>query len=263
MPQVHHGSMRHNSGVLSTASWTILVPLKPPAAAKSRLRGVTGDHEDLVLALARSTLSAAAASPLVGRIVLIGASLPGFESIPDPFGRLNPALAHAAALIDGPVAALPADLPALRPAELTEALSSATCRAFVPDFEGTGTVLLAAPTGDLNPQFGPQSADRHELSGARRLTGAWPTLRRDVDTAVDLKEAIRLGWRYLEPMQGTVSAFDPDTRSGELLLDDGTPVKFGADAFDLSGLRLLRVGQRLRVEQSLDGGVEKIALVTL
>lgn len=251
--------MRHNSGVL----WTILVPLKPPALAKSRLRGVTGDHEDLVLALARSTLSAAAASPLVERILVIGASLPGFESVPDPFGRLNPALAHAAALIDGPVAALPADLPALRPAELTEALSSATSRAFVPDFEGTGTVLLAAPSGDLNPQFGPGSADRHELSGARRLPGSWPTLRRDVDTAVDLKEAIRLGWRYLEPMQGTVSVFDPDTRSGELLLDDGTPVKFGADAFDLSGLRLLRVGQRLRVEQGLDGGVEKIALVTL
>jgi 2-phospho-L-lactate/phosphoenolpyruvate guanylyltransferase len=250
--------MRHNSGVL----WTILVPLKPLALAKSRLRGVYGDHEDLVLALARSTLSAAAASPVVERIVVIGAALPGFESLPDPFGRLNPALAHAAGQIDGAVAALPADLPALRPDELTEALSLATSRAFVPDSEGTGTVLLAAPDGELNPQFGPGSADRHELSGARRLPGAWPTLRRDVDTAVDLKEAIRLGWRYLEPMQGTVSAFDPDTRSGELLLDDGTPVKFGTDAFDLSGLRLLRVGQRLRIERGLDGGVEKIALVT-
>jgi len=251
--------MRHNSGVL----WTILVPLKPPASAKSRLRGFAGNHEDLVLALARSTLSAAAASPVVERIVVIGASLPGFESLPDPFGHLNPALAHAAGQIDGPVAALPADLPALRPAELTEALTMATARAFVPDFEGTGTVLLAAPFGELNPLFGRGSAARHELSGARRLPGAWPTLRRDVDTAVDLREAIRLGWHYLEAMQGTVSAFDPDTRSGELLLDDGTPVKFGADAFDLSGLRLLRVGQRLRVEKGVDGGVEKIALVTL
>jgi 2-phospho-L-lactate guanylyltransferase len=251
--------MRHNSGVL----WTVLVPLKPPAEGKTRLRGVAGNHEDLVMALARSTLSAAAASPLVERIVVIGAPLPGFESLPDPFGDLNPALAHAAGQIDGPVAALPADVPALRPAELTEALTMATARAFVPDFEGTGTVLLAAPSGDLNPLFGQGSAARHELSGARRLPGLWPTLRRDVDTAVDLREAIRLGWRYLEPMQGTVSAFDPDTRSGELLLDDGTPIKFGADAFDLSGLRLLRVGQRLRVEQTLDGGVEKIALVTL
>jgi len=259
MPQVHHGSMRHNSGVL----WTILVPLKPPALAKNRLRGASRSHEDLVMALARSTLIAVAASPLVERIAVIGTPLPGFESLPDPFGDLNPALAHAAALVEGPVAALPADLPALRPAELTEALSLATSRAFVPDFDGTGTVLLAAPFGELNPLFGPGSAARHELSGARRLRGAWPTLRRDVDTAVDLREAIRLGWRYLEPMQGTVSAFDPDTRSGELLLDDGTPVKFGADAFDLSGLRLLRVGQRLRVEHGLDGSVEKIALVTL
>ena len=251
--------MRHNSRVL----WTILVPLKPPAEGKSRLRGLQGNHEDLVRALARSTLIAAAASPLVERIVVIGTPLPGFESVPDPFGDLNPALAHAARQVEGPVAALPADLPALRPAELTEALTMATARAFVPDFEGTGTVLLAAPIGELNPLFGPGSAARHEQSGARRLPGSWPTLRRDVDTAVDLREAIRLGWRYLEPMQGTVSAFDPDTRSGELLLDDGTPVKFGADAFELSGLRLLRVGQRLRIEKGIDGGVEKIALVTL
>lgn len=251
--------MRHNSGVL----WTILVPLKPPALAKSRLRGASFPHEELVLALARSTLSAAAASPLVGRIAVVGAVLPGFEAFPDPFGDLNPALAHAAAQVEGPVAAMPADLPALRPDELTEALSQAASRAFVPDWEGTGTVLLAAPKPPLNPLFGRGSAARHERSGARRLPGSWPTLRRDVDTAVDLREAIRLGWRYLEPMQGTVSAFDPDTRSGELLLDDGTPIKFDGEAFDLSGLRLLRVGQRLRVEQGLDGGVEKITLVTL
>lgn len=251
--------MRHNSGVL----WTILVPLKPPGAAKSRLRGVTGDHEGLVRALARSTLSAAAASPLVERIVTIGASVAGFETFPDRFGQLNPALAHAASHVGGPVAAIPADLPALRAAELTEALSLVTSRSFVPDAEGTGTVLLAAPQPPLHPLFGQASASRHELSGARRLPGTWPTLRRDVDTAADLKEAIRLGWRYLEQMQGTVSAFDPDTRSGELLLDDGTPIKFDAGAFDLSGLRLLRVGQRLRVEQGLDGSVEKIALVTL
>ncbi|HEX6683561.1 MAG TPA: 2-phospho-L-lactate guanylyltransferase [Candidatus Limnocylindrales bacterium] len=251
--------MRHNSGVV----WTILVPFKPPSVAKSRLRGVSSFHEELVLAIARSTLEAAAASPAVGRIIVVGFPLAGFESLPDPFQQLNPALANAAASIDGPVAAMPADLPALRADELTEALALAGTRCFVPDFEGTGTVLLAAPEGELNPLFGPDSAAGHERSGARRLTGAWPTLRRDVDTGVDLKEAIRLGWRYLEPMQGTVSAFDPDTRSGELLLDDGTPIKFGTEAFDLSGLRLLRLGQRLRVEQGLDGSVEKISLVTL
>jgi 2-phospho-L-lactate guanylyltransferase len=246
--------------------WTILVPLKPLAAAKSRLRGAVPrpHHEGLVLALARATVTAVAASPLVGRaIVITNNRVPGFETLPDPFDDLNLALAHAAGSVTGPVAAMPADLPALRPQELTAALDRVTSRCFVPDAEGTGTVLLATPEGELRPQFGPGSALAHERSGARRLTGPWPTLRRDVDTAADLREAMRLGWRYLEAMQGTVSAFDPETRSGELLLDDGTPIKFGTEAFEESGLRLLRVGQRLRIEQALDGTVEKIALVTL
>jgi 2-phospho-L-lactate guanylyltransferase len=63
-------------------------------------------------------------------------------------------------------------------------------------------------------------------------------------------------------MQGTVSEFDPETRSGSLLLDDGTPVTFGRAAFDLSGLRLLRLGQRVSLEYGPDGEVDKIAIPT-
>ncbi len=64
-------------------------------------------------------------------------------------------------------------------------------------------------------------------------------------------------------MQGTVASFDPDGHGGELLLDDGTKLSFGPDAFALSGLRLLRLGQRVRVEQAPDGTVEKVAIPTL
>jgi cold shock CspA family protein len=63
-------------------------------------------------------------------------------------------------------------------------------------------------------------------------------------------------------MQGTVSTFDPDTRTGSLLLDDGTEVRFERDAFDLSGLRLLRLGQRVRIEHGADGKIDKIAIPT-
>ena len=42
-------------------------------------------------------------------------------------------------------------------------------------------------------------------------------------------------------MQGTVSEFDPETRSGVVLLDDGSQVRFPAEAFDAGGLRLLRL----------------------
>jgi 2-phospho-L-lactate guanylyltransferase len=48
-------------------------------------------------------------------------------------------------------------------------------------------------------------------------------------------------------MQATVRTFSPRTRSGTLLLDDGTPVPFDATAFDAGGFRLLRSGQRVRI----------------
>ncbi|MFE6198981.1 hypothetical protein [Streptomyces sp. NPDC057838] len=49
-------------------------------------------------------------------------------------------------------------------------------------------------------------------------------------------------------MQATAYTYDPDSRSGQVLLDDGTPVPFDAAAFDAGGLLLLRPGQRVRIE---------------
>lgn len=53
---------------------------------------------------------------------------------------------------------------------------------------------------------------------------------------------------YAALMQATAYTYDPATRSGSVLLDDGTPVPFGAAAFDAGGLLLLRPGQRVRIE---------------
>ncbi|MFG2575978.1 hypothetical protein OG802_25495 [Streptomyces sp. NBC_00704] len=66
-------------------------------------------------------------------------------------------------------------------------------------------------------------------------------------------------------MQATAYTYDPATRSGQVLLDDGTPVPFDASAFDAGGLRLLRPGQRVRVEteDGGDGAGPRITLVTL
>ncbi|OEJ94242.1 hypothetical protein [Streptomyces thermolilacinus] len=64
-------------------------------------------------------------------------------------------------------------------------------------------------------------------------------------------------------MQATAYTYDPETRSGSVLLDDGTLVEFGAEAFDAGGLRLLRVGQRVRIETEGEGGSLRITLVTL
>ena len=64
-------------------------------------------------------------------------------------------------------------------------------------------------------------------------------------------------------MQGTVATFDEQTRSGTLLLDDGTELAFPAAAFAASGLRLLRLGQRVRLERASDGRVGMITILTL
>ncbi|WP_236239791.1 hypothetical protein [Streptomyces sp. CC228A] len=64
-------------------------------------------------------------------------------------------------------------------------------------------------------------------------------------------------------MQATAYTYDPETRSGSVLLDDGTPVEFGAEAFDAGGLLLLRPGQRVRIETEGDGAGLRITLVTL
>ncbi|WP_058046445.1 hypothetical protein [Streptomyces roseifaciens] len=71
-------------------------------------------------------------------------------------------------------------------------------------------------------------------------------------------------------MQATAYTFDPQTRSGSVLLDDGTPLSFDAAAFDAGGLRLLRPGQRVRIEctegaTGAEGAPEgrRVTLVTL
>ncbi|MFG2789373.1 hypothetical protein [Streptomyces sp. NPDC048419] len=64
-------------------------------------------------------------------------------------------------------------------------------------------------------------------------------------------------------MQATAYTYDPNTRDGSVLLDDGTPVPFDAAAFDAGGLRLLRPGQRVRIELEGTKDSPRITLVTL
>jgi len=63
-------------------------------------------------------------------------------------------------------------------------------------------------------------------------------------------------------MQATVRYFDPQSRSGDVLLDDGATATFDAAAFDASGLRLLRIGQRVRLRYDQNGRVEFITIAT-
>ena len=63
-------------------------------------------------------------------------------------------------------------------------------------------------------------------------------------------------------MQATVSVFDPESKTIKVLLDDGVELDVAPEAFPASGLRLLRTGQRVRVE--LTGKtVTKVQILTL
>lgn len=101
----------------------------------------------------------------------------------------------------GGVAVLLGDVPALRARDLDAALEVAARHplAFVPDAEGTGTTLATAREGEaLDAHFGQDSAARHAAAGFADLAAGHPGaiapgLRRDVDTAAELLEAVALG----------------------------------------------------------------------
>lgn len=65
-------------------------------------------------------------------------------------------------------------------------------------------------------------------------------------------------------MQATVQRYDPETGAGAVLLDDGTELPFPASALHGSGLRLLRPGQRVRIEATEDGReARRVQILTL
>ncbi len=190
-----------------------MIPLKPLVRAKSRLAPTAGPalRPGLALAFAQDTVAAAGACAAVRDVVVVtddaraerelGAL--GAHVVPDtPQAGLNAALAHGAASVrsvrqDAAVAALNADLPALRPLELARVLATAAAfpRAFLPDAAGIGTTLLSATPGtELRPAFGGASRARHAASGAAELPcEGVDSVRQDVDTGEDLRTALALG----------------------------------------------------------------------
>jgi 2-phospho-L-lactate/phosphoenolpyruvate guanylyltransferase len=190
--------------------WSLVIPVKVLALAKSRLTGLTGSaRAELALAMAADTVAAACAAAdavivvtddLQARDELSGL---GAVVVPDqPGDGLNAALRYGAAQADERWpghgrAGLAADLPAVGAAELGLALAAAaTARhAFVPDAAGTGTTLYAAAPGvAFWPRFGPASRAAHLSAGATELRiPGLAGLRRDVDTLDDLRDAARIG----------------------------------------------------------------------
>ncbi|MGN6678740.1 MAG: 2-phospho-L-lactate guanylyltransferase [Streptosporangiaceae bacterium] len=199
-------------GTDAPLTWSVVIPVKLLALAKSRLSGLSdADRKAVALAMAADTVTAAVACPPVGDVIVVtddpdvrratGAS--GATVISDlPGAGLNEALtagaSYAAASWPGRgLAALTADLPALSAVELAVALAAASPvkEAFVADAAGSGTTLYTAmPGAKFRPRFGLRSRQRHREAGAVELEiPGIPGLRRDVDTLSDLCAAARIG----------------------------------------------------------------------
>lgn len=187
--------------------WTMIVPVKRAAHGKTRLRVPGVDHEVLARAIALDTVHAAVGSDAVARVLVVtsdedtAGELRGVDGVRIVWDRgdgLSAAIARGvgATLPDRPRAVLLGDLPALRPHELTVALTAAEQHplAFVPDADRTGTVLATARAGvPLLTRFGPSSAAVHRASGFVELPIPVNGLRRDLDVAAHLPALERRG----------------------------------------------------------------------
>jgi 2-phospho-L-lactate guanylyltransferase len=192
--------------------FAVLVPVKPPAVAKSRLADLGEDaRRDLATAFAVDTVTAALDCPAVDRVLVVtddhelarGLQQLGVDTLPDGTSDdLNGTLRLAAAEMHRRhpalrLAALCADLPALRPDELAAVLAAASAErmTFVADEQREGTtVVLASSVEQFAPAFGQDSRRRHLEAGAHEVDGIdVPSVRRDVDDRTDLAEAMRLG----------------------------------------------------------------------
>lgn len=194
--------------------WSVIIPVKRPDVAKSRLADAVGEvRPELARAFAADTLIAVLASPRVNRAVVVTddpavaaeATEAGALVVEDaPAAGLNAALRHGATALaaqyagqSGGLVALAADLPALRTEELDRCLDAAADHptAIVSDAAGTGTTMFTAVSpADFQPHFGGRSRAAHRSAGTVEIDRAdVPSVRRDVDTAVDLWDAQRLG----------------------------------------------------------------------
>ncbi|HEY7858633.1 MAG TPA: 2-phospho-L-lactate guanylyltransferase [Candidatus Nanopelagicales bacterium] len=286
--------------------WSIVVPVKVLARAKSRLSTrPANERVDLARAFALDVVATCLATPQVALTLVVTddeqiAELvrpQGALVLADPLQRGGLSALNAAALAgadeamrqraDQPVAILAADLPALRPADLSLALTACSrlARAFTSDSAGLGTTMLTSGVGIRPmPRFGTRSRAAHAADGAVELTGSeLSRLRCDVDTEVDLWHAVALGvgprtaavldriaarQRQRRDMadvevQGTVRSFDSAVRGGTVILDDGTTLRFDSHAFDIGGLRLLRPGQRVRMRVEAIEGADVVTALTL
>lgn len=198
--------------VTAALDWTVVMPVKSLAAAKSRLAHPS--PHALSLAFLLDALDAVLATPGVAEVIVVTAD-PEVMAVASDAGcrivddhghpGINAAAAWGAAHrgADRGVAVTVSDLPCLTPAACETALRLAAQHAtsFLPDADGQGTTMwFGTPGHDVRTCFGVGSRAAHTGAGAVDLVVQHPgdadallPARRDVDTLADLTDARRVG----------------------------------------------------------------------
>ena len=191
--------------------WSAIVPVKASTSAKSRLGTNAAWRTELSRAFLGDVLDALVGSSLIQRIIVVtddtglkGQLAPSIELKFITSAGLNEDITSGIELVSNtPVAVITGDLPCLTTPAIDSVLWLAEehQRSFVSDSQGLGTtMLLTHEPKYCQPMFGFRShakhaqAGYHELISDDRDTNALLVrARRDVDTAIDLWDARRIG----------------------------------------------------------------------
>ena len=226
----------------SSSTWTAIVPVRSLTQGKSRLTGKPQGSADLIEAFAIDVLRACSGCQQIERTVVVSpdpavhelAHRQGCDVFIEPKASgINEAIAAArdAYASTSPVIAILGDAPCLSPEVLTAVLAQAADHdvSFVADAAGTGSTMWCSQITDAAPHFGSHSRAHHRASGAVELGPSpdaqsphlpqdvltWARARRDVDTEVDLWDALRLGAGTATTSAATTVVASPPRDSDE------------------------------------------------
>lgn len=194
----------------------LLIPLKDPANAKSRLAGLllADERRRLAWAMFEDVSRAVCATTRPDRVVLVSSFEPAIEharsarwevlveqSQESESASINWASRVLAERGFDTVLRLPADIPLVEARDIDELISvelQAPAAVLVPSREGTGTnAILRTPPNLFPSRFGPNSLALHKQEAVRAgvecLIVTNPRIALDIDEPVDLTVLLEIG----------------------------------------------------------------------
>ncbi len=279
--------MRLDGWVTADADWTVVIPVKTLAEAKSRMDPAARESGELAMAFFLDTLDATRACTAVTEILVAtsdarvaDAAVSAGCTVVSDAGHpgINAAAQHAAAqrIGTGGLAVIVSDLPCLTASALSAVIAAAGSHptSFLADADGEGTTIWLARQGEsVEPRFGVRSRAAHASTGATDLVHADPDLvdsfapaRRDVDTreALELARPLGLGQHTLSVVgvaPGRLVTVAGTTDDFVRVVDEaGLTAHVPLRVVTRAGLLSLHRGQRLVLENGADGTVAAVRL---